>query len=350
MKSPRSGRGHQASRVLALALLLIPYLLYLVFIVAADRGPVDYETFMEIGRRFSAGLNPYGPNSYYPLPFVMLFGFLSSLARPLSMAIWFGAPLLAILAASGWQPWALLFAPVFGHFVGGQTDLFAVLGLWGFRRDVRRLGGVWLAFTLLKPQLALVPVGYALVTWIATFRARKTLPPAAAQFLLATAILYLPAFVIMPDWPVHWLASPRPFFERAMSGVVPRALLLTGILPTSLAFWAILAVAGIGLLLLIRRSASRLSLDLCVLWSFVVSPLAHDYDLVQLVPVLEAPRLRVAAILSSIPGWAVILFAYAIDQAWMVFAVIAPVLLAVHLRSIKSQAPVPAAEVNAAPS
>lgn len=316
-------------------LALAPYILYGAYIIRGGRGPIDFETFMSIGARFASGLDPYAPNSYYPLPFVFLFAILSLLPRPIAMAIWFFGPLAAILMAANWRPWVLLFAPVFAHFVGGQADIFAVLGLWGFSTNARGLAGAWLALTLLKPQLALVPVAYAGVRWVLTIRATRTTPKELKQFLLFAAILFVPSFFLRPDWPIRWLSYPRPLFERAMSGFVPRTLLTSGVHPSA-AYWLILILSASLLLFLVWRIARRrLTLALTVAWGFVVNPLVHDYDLVQMVPVLGTPREQVAAILSSIPGWLVIIFMYGNDKAWFALSFIAPVLLAVMLMEIR---------------
>jgi hypothetical protein len=320
---------------------LAPYLLYAAYIILGGRGPVDFETFMSIGARLASGLNPYGPNSYYPLPFVFLFAALSLLPKPIAMALWFFGPLAVILMASNWRPWVLLFAPVFAHFVGGQADIFAVLGLWGFNTNSRGLSGAWLALTLLKPQLAVVPVTFAMVGWVLSIRSTRTFPKPLIQFLLTTAILFIPSFFLRPDWPIQWLKYPRPFFERAMSAVLPRTLLASGV-PPSTAYWVTLILGGSLLLILIWRLARRrLTLALSVMWGFLVHPLVHDYDLVQMVPILATPRARLAAILSSLPGWLVILFMYGNDRAWYAFSFIAPVVIAVMLKEIRSllQAP-----------
>jgi hypothetical protein len=151
------------------------------------------------------------------------------------------------------------------------------------------------------------------------------------QLLGASAVIFLPAFAVMPDWPARWLGSPRPIFERAVSGAFPRALLVAGVDPGSIGYWLLLAFAGLILLVLVRRIAGGLPLELALVWSFIVSPLVHDYDLVQLVPLLDSPRLRGAALLSSVPGWFVILFSYGDDRAWFVYALIAPSILAAML-------------------
>src|SRR3990172_579797 len=92
-------------RLLKLAcvvLLLVPYLMYVSFVIRANRGPVDYETFMGTGQRLLAGAEIYGENSYYPMPFVMVFALFSWLPRPISLAIWLLAPVItALLTAKG---------------------------------------------------------------------------------------------------------------------------------------------------------------------------------------------------------------------------------------------------------
>jgi len=316
-------------------LALAPYFLYGVSIISSGTGPVDFETFLRIGARFASGQNPYGSNSYYPLPFVLLFAGLSLLPKPLAMAIWFFAPLAVILMAANWRPWVLLFAPTFAHFVGGQADIFAVLGLWGFITNARGAAGAWLALTLIKPQLGIVPVTYALVDWLSTMRKTRSLPKPLFPFFLTTMILFVPSFFLMPDWPIQWLRYPRPLFERAMSGLVPRTLLASG-LPASTAYWLILVLAASLLLLLVWKLARRrLTLALSVVWGFIVNPLVHDYDLVQMVPVLDTSKERTAAILASVPGWFVIFFLYADDKAWYFFSLISLVVLAVMLKEIR---------------
>jgi hypothetical protein len=192
-------------------------------------------------------------------------------------------------------------------------------------------GGIWLALTLLKPQLGLVPLAYAAVQWWQTLRRNKRIPRQAWAWLASMAVLYLPGFLILPDWPLQWLRSPRPLSARAMSGFIPRTLFL-GLSAQPLLFWLAWAVLSFGLLALVwQLNHRRMTLDLLVLWGFVASPLVHDYDLIQLVPLLETRRMRWGAVLLSIPGWLVILTAYSNDAAWYVFTLIAPGLLALSL-------------------
>jgi len=329
------------------ALLFIPYLLYIIFAIRVNRTGVDYETFMEIGHRLVTGSEVYGENSYYPMPVVMVFAFFSLLPRPVSIAIWLLTPVLAALVITGGNPLVLIFAPVFGHFLGGQTSVFGMIGLWGYRKHLepsRAVGGFFLALMLLKPQLGIVPLAFAFVQWWKEFRALKRIPRQAWAWLISLAAFYLPGFLLIPDWPARWLSHPRPLFERALSGIVPRTLLYL-VAPQTLTYWLILIVVGVFLLWGIWRLNHRcLTLDLLVLWNFVVSPLVHDYDLIQLVPLLETPRLIALAVLLSIPGWFVILFAYNVDSAWYAFTIIAPGILSAVLYRERKASTLPSLE------
>lgn len=321
-------------KLASLILLLLPYLLYIRFIIQADQGPVDYETFMSIGARLLAGGEVYGVNSYYPMPFVMIFALFSWLPRPLSMALWLLGPVIAALAITRGNPLVLLFAPLFGHFAGGQSAVFGMLGLWGYRKfnqTDRAAGGVFLALTLLKPQLGLVSLAFACWQWWKMLRQTRRVSRQALAWGATIAALYLPGFLVIPDWPMRWLNTPRPLFERALSGFAPRTLLYL-VSPASVGFWIILTVVAVFLLYIVWRLHHRsITLDLAVVWGFVISPLVHDYDLIQLIPLLDKPILMKVAILLSIPGWLVILFAYSNNSAWYAFTIIAPGLLATML-------------------
>lgn len=314
-----------------LLLALLPYLLYLGFILSTGRGPVDFETFLAMGARLVSGDQVYTENAYYPLPYVMVFAALSLLPRALAMLLWFGFPLAAALAITRFSPLVLLYAPLFGHFTGGQSSGLALLGLWGYRRACQQLdqaaGGVWLGVLMLKPQLGLLPLGWAAWQWLQAWRSERRIPRQALAWLATSAALYLPAFILQPDWIFRWLSTPRPLFERALAGLLPRSLLT--LLPSQgWAFWMLWLAGAAGLLWLTwKRSAGKKPFDLALLWYFTVSPLVHDYDLIQLIPALESRASRLAAVLLSLPGWLVILFAYGNDSAWFAFTLIAPGLL-----------------------
>ncbi len=325
MKTKLADRARTVWRLFFFVLALLPYLLYIAYIIYTDRGPIDYETFMQIGSRLLNGLPVYGENSYYPMPYVMIFAFFAWLPRALSMLLWFSLPLLAVLIISKGNPLVLLFAPTFSHFLGGQTAAPALLGFWGYRRHTQPddpWGGVWLALAAIKPQLAIFPLLWAGFHWLKWMRQQRRVPRQAWVFLSTLAVIYLPGFVLSPAWPLQWLNSPRPLFERALAGLVPRSLLY--LLPTGgWLYWLFWGVISAALFLLVWRLTRKpISLDTTLAASFIINPLAHDYDLIQLIPLLETKGLKLTALLLSIPGWLVMIFAYDIDPLWGVFTII----------------------------
>ncbi|MCD4673691.1 MAG: hypothetical protein K8R77_13590, partial [Anaerolineaceae bacterium] len=84
-------------KLAAVILLLTPYLIYIGLAIHTNRGPVDYETFMNIGSRLLSGGEVYGENSYYPMPYVMVFAVFSWLPRPISMALCLLVPVITAL-------------------------------------------------------------------------------------------------------------------------------------------------------------------------------------------------------------------------------------------------------------
>jgi hypothetical protein len=308
--------------------LLIPYFLYLAYIISANRGAIDYETFMAIGQRFLHGQPVWIESSYYPIPYVIIFAFFSLLPRGVSMLIWHAGPVLIALAITNWSPWILLFGPLYGNMVGGQSAIFAMLGLWGYRKHINTddwRAGFWLGILLLKPHLGIFPILWACLHWFGYVRRERRIPRQAIGFVATGIGLFLPGFLIMPDWVVQWqqrLHQYNPIIIRTEAGFIPRTLLFftdRG----SPSFWIPLLITA-GLLLIIIWAIQRtwLTFDVYILWSTVISPLVHDYDVIQLIPLLDTPRKQLIAAVLSIPLWFVILLAYGNDQAWYVVTLI----------------------------
>jgi hypothetical protein len=180
---------------------------------------------------------------------------------------------------------------------------------------------------MLKPQLGLIPFAFAAAQWWRSFRSQRRLPRQAWTYGVTMTVMFLPGLAVVPDWPIRWLSQPRPLFERAMSGLVPRTLLIALPSHTTVYWLSWIVLSALLLLAVWVLNRRRLSLDLLVLWGFVASPLVHDYDLIQTVPLLESRMLRWVALLLSVPGWWVILFAYGNDSAWFLFTIFAPGLL-----------------------
>jgi hypothetical protein len=325
-------------------LAFIPYLLYIGFVVALNRGPIDYETFMEIGSRIPLGKAIFDGNSYYPVPFVYLYTLLYLLPRPVSMVIWLLAPILAAWLIVGKKPWVLLYGPLAANFLGGQSALFAMLGIWGYlrSRDIDRWsGGIWLGIIVFKPHLAVFPAVYAAREWLVSIWRTRRIPKQALGFSGMLLFWYLIGVPVGWDWPVQWLSNLRPESFRPQAGIIPRTLAVLGVELGSVYFWggALLGIILLGLACwwMNRR---RMPVDL---WMFVVAccfPLMHDYDLIQLIPFFTTSLRQRWALIASIPLWFVMLFAYANDQAWFVVTLIPPALVGVALiekRKQKSQ-------------
>lgn len=338
MESIRELYRSKQAQVVLMLLLSIIYIAYIFFVIQADEGPVDYETFIRIGSRFVEGKKVYTENSYYPLPYVAVFGVLSLLPRSLSMAIWLGAPVLVALFVTRFRPYALLFAPVFSHFTGGQSAVFGLLGFWGYRENLspqNKLGGSLLALTLLKPQLGIVPVGFAVFTWLVFIRNEKKIPAQLISFSVTSLLIYLPSFILCPRWVADWLTVPRPMFNRAISSAIPRLLFYVSS-PSNVSYWLLwLTISVILVFVVWRIKGASHSLDVLLLISFIISPLVHDYDLIQVLPTIWGPFMPIASSVLSIPGWWTITTKYANDAAWVTFTIIAPGLLACYIYQSK---------------
>lgn len=313
-------------RIISIFLLLIIlcfYALYAAFVLNIGTGPIDYETFMQIGQNLTEGKQIYGENSYYPLPFVGIFAIFSQLPFSISFLVWVFVPVLFALAISGWSPLILLFGPLFGHFLGGQTAFFGMLGIWGYRKyHISKWSGIWLSLLLLKPQLAIAPLGWASYKWTKQFISEKKIPDQLIIFLLSTLLIFLPWFIYNPNWVSEWLANPRNLRLRAMASIIPRVLTYFNLHP--IIFWLILIFITVSLLYWMINK-KQINLDKLILLSFIVLPFLHDYDLIQLIPLLVKKK-RVLAIISSIPLWFTIFFAYNNDHGWFTASLISPFL------------------------
>jgi len=276
------------------------------------------------------------------MPTVYIFAAFRSLPRPVSLTLWLLLPVLGAWLIAGRRPWVLLFGPLFGHFVGGQSAGLAMLGLWGWRRfsDPDKIsGGLWLGLLAFKPQLAVFPVLFAGWQWLNYLRRYKRIP---LQFLgWAGAFLgwWMVGELFLPGWVSQWLANPRPISERALAGILPRTLVVIGITEsTPILFWGLLGGGAAGILLAAwwfnRR---RMPFDHWLLASAIFNPLLHDYDLIQLIPLLDSPLRQRWAVLSSIPLWGVILFAYTNNHAWYVVSLIPPILLCASLLAARNK-------------
>ena len=148
------------------------------------------------------------------------------------------------------------------------------------------------------------------------------------MFFGSTILIFLPWFFVNPNWFIQWISNPRSLRLRAMAGIFPRLMMYLR-LPT-MAYWGILGIITLLLVFLLFKT-KKISLDHFVLIGFMVLPILHDYDLIQIIPILDNRKKRLVAVLASIPLWLTILFAYDNDHAWITASLIAPILLVFSL-------------------
>jgi hypothetical protein len=321
----KNKRIQRSVSIFLLLIILSFYSLYFIFVINIGIGPIDYETFMQIGHNLIEGKHIYGENSYYPMPYVGIFAIFSQLPFSLSFLFWVFIPVFCALVISGWSPLILLFAPLLGHFLGGQTAIFGMLGLWGYRKNhMSKWAGIWLSLLLLKPQLAIAPLGWITYKWVKQFISEKKIPDQLIIFLISTSIIFLPWFIHNPKWVLEWLANPRNLGSRAMAGIIPRTLMYLKLHP--IIFWLLILIITASIIYVMYKKR-QVNFDKIILLSFVIFPLLNDYDLIQLIPLLDNQKKQVWAFMSSIPLWFTIFFAYNNDHAWFTATLIAPALL-----------------------
>lgn len=234
-------------RLLLILLVVILYILYLIYVLKVGTGPIDYETFMQIGTRLVEGKKIYGENSYYPMPYVGIFAIFSQLPFSISFLTWVVVPVICAIIISGWSPVILLFGPLFGHFVGGQTSIFGMIGFWGYRKNqTSKWAGIWLSLLLLKPQLAIAPLGWAGYNWIRQYISEKRISDQFTIFFISTLLIFLPWFFFNPEWVNEWLANPRNIRLRGMASIVPRTFSYFNLHP--IIFWLFLILITICLI------------------------------------------------------------------------------------------------------
>jgi hypothetical protein len=121
-----------------------------------------------------------------------------------------------------------------------------------------------------------------------------------------------------------WLANLRELRFRALSGAIPRILYYFH-LPSFVYYLLLFLLFVLTAIFLLRKRLLRV--DGWVLLGFIFSPFTHDYDLVQLIPMMEDRRLARIGILASLPGWITLLFFYDNDHAWATMTIIPIILL-----------------------
>ncbi len=195
------------SWTLALLLFLLIILaweaLWLAPLTLSRWHAFDYENYRQAGRLLLSGQNPYGTHRYYPLPAILWIFVPLALLPDAFRLIWVLGAFLAILVAQRRDGWLFFFfSPLWIVVRDGMLEGWLLLPLAVFLNNSPGWAGVNAAILLLKPQLALLPIGYALISWLRQ-RDWRNLLAFGGSFLL----LFVPTFVLMPTWPIHMLAT-----------------------------------------------------------------------------------------------------------------------------------------------
>lgn len=162
----------------------------------------DYGNYVEMGRALRLGQNPYGEHRYYPLPTALWVFVPLSLLPDWFRLVWVLSPVILIVIihrADGLL--FLLFPPLWFAIGDGMLDGWLLLPLYWLLTNRPGWAGVGGALLLLKPQLALLLVIYRVGDWFIR-RDMKNLHP----FFLVLAVLFVPSFLIDPNWISQMLA------------------------------------------------------------------------------------------------------------------------------------------------
>ena len=199
----------------------------------------------------------------YPLPSMIFFGPFGLLPYDVARAIWMsvlelGLPLLAAvgLARARWRPGpgmtaaVMVFAIVWYYgsraiILGQFAVLDAVLiasGLLALQRRRDVLGGILLALSSAKPQMAFLVIPFVLI-WAAGSRRRAVMTSLVGGLL----VLYGGATLLLPDWPILW-ARQLVDYPRYTSIGSPVSVLFSGLAAGGT--FNLVATAGLGLYLL----------------------------------------------------------------------------------------------------
>lgn len=186
---------------------------------------IDWRIFMAGTEAWLQGRNPYGalnaefgPGAFaYPPPALTWLA-LFALLGPLGYYVW------TALQLGGWwwlikderpeQILLLCWAPVVLHVVQGQSSLPVVLVLWAASRARARglLWGMALAWSLSKPQVAIVPLLWLL--W--QDRASPQRWRLWGGIALGGLLLALPPTLLNPMIWAQWLESLPAYRERIL--------------------------------------------------------------------------------------------------------------------------------------
>ncbi len=224
----------------------------------------DFAPFWKAACAVLAGQSPYTVDGFYsPFPFAWLMIPFGLLPFRTALSLWTALNLASLIVLAKRDTFKLmLFLPVAFALWVGQMDLLIIAA--GF-------GGGWLglAFTTLKPQLAIWMIPYTFAKW-----GRKGEWKNILRSILAIIALYGIPSLAWPGWWLAWIKSPPSILAYAehASSLFGLAALIK--LPAHVTFYLILALAVLSLILT-KPFADEKFWN----WAAIFNPVSNLYSL-----------------------------------------------------------------------
>jgi Glycosyltransferase family 87 len=243
----------------------------------------DIDIFVLAARAVLSGQNPYllpQVEVFYPLPFYFLFFPLTGLPFSIVHVLWGGINALVYVAILRRRSLAaVLSIQVLLTFLLGQIDIVMMGLIIALRSGV--MGGIVLAFLILKPQLVLLLAPWMLWQWWRGDR-RQIL-----WFVLTLGVMAAASFAAQPDWATSLFNRSG---ERVRARLAASIWGLLSFLPATI--WV--AAAGLLTVVIVVWAWHKNDFDIVAASGLLISPLIFSYNLTPLYALLRGPRLLIA--------------------------------------------------------
>lgn len=260
--------------------------------------PYDYWQYTQMGNAVRQGQDPLGPGRYYPLPTILWVFVPLSLLPDWFRLIWILVPLVSILVLFRKQGMLLfIFTPLWLVVSDAMLDGWLLLPMAWLLANRPGLAGIGAVALLIKPQLAILTVGYMLLKWLVE-KDRKNL----TAFGISLAVFVLPSFVLNPAWPLR-LLQVLPMRASETLSILPQ-------MTSSVWSWwwlggiaqgiclAILIATGILAWTALRRTENRAAIFQSLNLLFV--PVLFGSNVITLVPALQNRQQIIIVVLLSL--------------------------------------------------
>lgn len=251
----------------------------------------DIDIFIAAAQAIWNGQDPYhlaGVETYYPLPFYLLFLPLAWLPTDVAHYLWAAISLVVLVVILRRRAiLVMLSSQIVLTLILGQVDII-MMALYLLIASGVTGGGIALAFMFLKPQLVLLLTPFLLWRWLQT-RSRELI-----WFVSIVAVLFLASFIAQPDWVVSLYSRSGERMRAAFSSS------LWGLL-SFLPSLAWLVGGGIIALVLVIWAWRTKKTDIVETVGLFISPFIFAYNLTPLYVMFRQTWVLIAfAILSWI--------------------------------------------------